>query len=154
VDLCVKRFSLYHHDEHSAKFEPPCCRQSNSGQFLTPRAVSWDEIIDENNDDVSWADLRAQRSGSSCPSDGNDIKNCEDTNKTQGCEIGTGRWKGTVDVTGRGIGTAMEKVKGKGKRNWKGKGIIKQTPEGNDSSCTVTWLLQKEPYNADSEREG
>jgi hypothetical protein len=46
------------------------------------------------------------------------------------------------------------KVKGKGKGNAEGKGIVKQTPGGDDISCAVVLQLQKDRYEADLDTEG
>jgi hypothetical protein len=40
-----------------------------------------------------------------------------------------------------------------GKRNGKGKGLVKQTPGGDDISCAVKLQLQKEISVADSDTE-
>ena len=45
-------------------------------------------------------------------------------------------------------------MKGKGKGNSKGKGIVKHTPGGDDISRAVALQLQKEMYEADSDTEG
>ena len=52
----------------------------------------------------------------------------------------------------KGKGKAMEK--GKGNRNRKGTGIVQHTPGGDDISRAVALQLQKEMYEADSDREG
>jgi len=50
-------------------------------------------------------------------------------------------------------GQAMEDGKGKVKQNGKGKGIMKQSPGGDDLSCAVALQLQQELYEADSDTE-
>jgi len=71
-----------------------------------------------------------------------------------------GKGKGTKDGKGKGKGKATEEGKGKateegkGKGNGKWKGIVKQTPGGDDISPAVALQLQKEMYEADSDMEG
>jgi len=48
----------------------------------------------------------------------------------------------------------MEEAKGKGKGNSKGKGIVKQTPGGDDISRAISFKMRKEIYEADSDTEG
>jgi len=48
----------------------------------------------------------------------------------------------------------MEKGLGKGKGYSKEQGIVKQTPGGDDISCTVALQLQKEISEADLDTEG
>ena len=43
---------------------------------------------------------------------------------------------------------------GNGKGNRKGKGIVKQTPGGDDICCAVGYQVQKEMSEADSDTEG
>jgi hypothetical protein len=54
------------------------------------------------------------------------------------------------------MGKLMRKAteEGNGKRNSKGKGIVKQTPEGDDISRAVALQLQNYMYEADSDTEG
>jgi len=66
----------------------------------------------------------------------------------QGGEKGTGEGKGTKD--GKGKGKGMRKGNGKGK----GKGIVKQTPGGDDICGAVALQLQKEMSEADLDTEG
>ena len=55
-------------------------------------------------------------------------------------------------VKGMVKGKAMEEGKGKG--NGKGRVIVHQTPGGDDISHAVALQLQKEMYEADSDKEG
>jgi len=52
-------FSWSGSDDLRAKIEPPSCRQYKPGEFLAVRPLNWDEIIDEDDDDVNWADTGA-----------------------------------------------------------------------------------------------
>jgi hypothetical protein len=38
---------------------PPNCRQYKPGDFLAGRPLNWNEIADEADDDVNWADTGA-----------------------------------------------------------------------------------------------
>jgi len=40
-------------DDLKANIEPPSCRQYKPGDILAVRPLSWDEIIDEDDDDVN-----------------------------------------------------------------------------------------------------
>jgi hypothetical protein len=60
---------------------------------------------------------------------------------TQGGEKRTGRWPGTRDGMRNGMW--------KGKGNGEGKGIVDQTPGGDDISHAVNMQLQKEIPEAD-----
>jgi len=62
----------------------------------------------------------------------------------------------TGDRKGKGMvkGKPTEEGKGKRKGNGTGKGIVKQTPGGDDISRAVALQLQKEIYKADSDMEG
>jgi hypothetical protein len=66
-----------------------------------------------------------------------------------------GKWKGKGQ--GKGKGKAMKEEKGKameeekGNGNSKGKGIVKQTPGGDNISRAVALQLQKEMHEADSD---
>jgi hypothetical protein len=62
--------------------------------------------------------------------------------------------KGRVQRIGMGNGKGNATEEGKGKTHSKGKGIVKQTPGGDDISHAVTSQLQKEMYEADSDTEG
>jgi len=142
-----KRFSWYASDNLMAKIAPPCCRQYKPGDVLAVRPLNWDVIIDEHDDDENWAGPGGPSGGSSCPGDGNDNDNGEgEEEDMQGDEKGTGKGKGTQDRKGKG--------KGKGKGHSKGKGIVKQTPGGDDITRAVALQLQKERYEADLDPEG
>jgi len=67
---------------------------------------------------------------------------------------GTKYGNGTGQGKGMGKGNATEEWKGKGKGNGKEKGIVKQTPEGDDISHAVALKWQKELYEADLHTEG
>jgi hypothetical protein len=73
---------------------------------------------------------------------------------TQGSEKGTRKGKGTKDGKWKGKGKTTEERKEKGKGNMKGKGIVKQTPGGDDISGAVAVQLKKEMNEADSDMEG
>jgi hypothetical protein len=143
-----EQFSWSGSDDLRTKIEPSSCRQYKPGNFLAVIRLNWDEIIDEADDDENWADPGPPSGGRSPPGDGNDNDNGEGEEDPQGGEKGTGKGKGTKDGKG--------KVKGKGKGMGKGKGtgIAKQTPGGDDFSCSVALQLQKEWYEADSDMDG
>ena len=69
-------------------------------------------------------------------------------------EKGTRTGKGTKDGEWKGKGKVTEQRKEKEKGNVNGKGIVKQTPGGDDISRAVAMQLQKEMYEADSDMEG
>jgi len=118
-------FSWYGSDDPRAKIELPCCRQYKPGDFLAVRALHWDEIIDEDDDDENWADPGAPSSGRSHAGQCIDHDDGEGEEHTLGGEKGTGKGMGTKDGKGKskGNGKAKEEGKGKGKGNVKGKGI-------------------------------
>jgi len=147
-------FSWHGSDDLRATIEPPRCRQYNPGNFLAVRPLNWNEIIDEDDDDENWADPGAPSGGRSHPNNGNGNDNSAREEDTQGGEKGTGKVKGTKDGKGKGKGKATEEGKGKGNGNSKGKGIVKQTPGGDDISCAIAVELQKEMYEADSDTDG
>jgi len=130
-----ERFSLFGSHDLRAKIEPPSCRQYKPGDFLAVRLLNSDEIINEDKDDVNWADPGAPSGGRSRPGDGNDNDNGDGEEDKQGGEKRTGKGKGKKDGKGKG--------KGKGKGNGKWKGIVKQTPGGDDISHAVALQLQK-----------
>jgi hypothetical protein len=147
-----ERFSWYCRNDLRAKIEAPSCRQYKPGDFLVVRPLNWDEIIVEDEDDENWADPRAPSGGTSRPGDGNDNDNSNDEEDTQGCESGTGKANHTKDGKGKWKWKATEEGKGKG--NGKGHGIVKQTPGVDDFTRAVTFQLQKEMYEANSDMEG
>jgi hypothetical protein len=149
-----ERFSWHGSDDLSAEIEPPSRRQNTPGDFLAVRPLNWDEIIDEDDDDGNWADPGAPSGGRSRPIDGNDNNHSEGEEDTKGGETVTGKGKGTKDGKGKWKGKATEEGKGKGKGNGKVKGIVKQTPGGDDISCAVAVQWMKEIYEADSDTEG
>ena len=75
-----------------------------------------------------------------------DNDNGEAEEDTQGSRKGTEKGKGTMDGKGKG--------KGKGMRNGKEKGIVIQTPAGDNITRAVEFLVQKDMYGADSDMEG
>ena len=151
-----ERSSWYGSDDLRAKIEPPSWQQYEPGDFLAVRPQNWDGILVEDDDDENWADPEVPSSGGSHPGHGNDNHDAEGEEDTQGGESGTGKGKGTNK--GKGKGKATED--GKGKRKWKmkgngkWKGIVKQTPGGDDISRAVALLLRKEMSEADSDTEG
>jgi hypothetical protein len=56
----------------------------------------------------------------------------------------TAKGNGTKDGEGIQIGQATEEGEGKGKGHTHGKGIVKQSPRGDDNSCTLAVQWQKE----------
>jgi len=149
-----EHFSCYGSDDLRAKIEPPSCQQYMPGDLLAVRPLNWDEIIDEYEDDENWVDPRASTGGRSRPSDRNDNDDGEGEKDMQGGGTGSGKGKRTKDGKGKGKGKAIEEGKGKGKGNVKGKGIVKQTPGGDDVPRVVAVQLQKETYEADLDMEG
>jgi len=132
--------------------EPPSCREYKPGDFLAVTPLNCNEIIYEEDVDENRADSGGPSGGRSRPGDGNDNDNSEGDEDTQGGEKGTGKGKVTKYGKGTGKGKAMEEGKGKG--NGKGKGIVIQTPGGDNISRAVALQLQKEMYEADSDTEG
>jgi hypothetical protein len=149
-----EHFSWYASNDLRAKIELPSCRQYKPGNILAVRPLNWDEITDEEDGDNNSADPRAPRFGRSRPSDGNDNDNCEGEEDTKSGEKGTRKGNGTKDGKGKGKGKATKEEKGKGKVNGKGKGIVTQTPGGDDISRAIVVQLHKEMYEADSDTEG
>jgi len=163
VERTGERLSWYGSNDPRAQIEPPSCRKYKPGDILATRALTWDETIEEDDDDDNWVDPRVPSSGRSRPSDGNgndDGKGKEED--MQGSGKGTGKEKGTQDGKGKQTGKwkgkgkrkGMAMKEGKGKGNGKGKGIVTQTPGGEDISHAVALQLQKEMYKADSDMEG
>jgi len=150
VERTGEHFPWYGSDDRRVKIEPPSGRQYKPGDFLAVTTLKWDEIIDEDDDDENWVDPGAPSGGRSRPSECNDNEDGEGEEDTQGGEKGTGKVMGTKDgkwkVKGKGIGN--------GKGNGKEKGIVKQTPGGDDISRAIDLKLQKEMYEADSDTEG
>jgi len=130
------------------------------GDILGIRPLNWDDIINEDDDNKTWAAPGVPSGGRAYSGNGNDNHDSECEDEKHGGEKGTGTGKGTNDVKGQemgksnGKGKATEKGKGKGKGNSKGKGIVKQTPGGDDISCAVALQLQKQIYEAESDTEG
>jgi len=156
VKRTSESFSWSGSDDLRAKIEPRSCRQYKPGDFLAVRPLNWDEVIDEDDDDVNWADPGAPSGWRSRPGDDNDNDDGEGEEDTQGGEKGTGKGKWTKHWKGIGMTTedGRGKGKGKGKGNGKGKGIVKQTPGGGDISHAVALQLQKEMSEADLDTEG
>jgi len=78
-------FSLYGSYNLRAKIEAPSCPQYKAGNFLGVTQLNRDEIIDEDDDDGNWLDVRALSGGKSRPSDGNDNDDGDSKEDTQGC---------------------------------------------------------------------
>jgi len=160
VQRTSEYFSWYGSDDLWARIESPSCWQYKPGNFLAVGPQHWDEIIDEDDDDVIWVDPRAPSSGKSRPSDGNDNSNGMGKEDTQGGGKGTRKEKGSKDRKEKGKGKvngkgeAMVEWKGNRKGNVKGKGIVKQTPGGDDISRAVALQWHKEMYKADLDTEG
>jgi len=114
--------------------EPPSCRQYKPGDFLAVRPLNWDEKIEEDDEDVNWADRGAPSGGRSHPRNGNDNDDGEVEDDMQGGETETRKGNGTKDGKKIAKGKAAAEGKRKGKRNGKGKDVVKQTPGGDDIS--------------------
>jgi hypothetical protein len=112
----------------------------------------------KDGDEENSADPGAQRGVWSRARDGNKHGDREGEVDTQGGENGTRNDNGTNDGNGTGQGQGKGKGKameeGKRKRNGKGKGIVEQSPGGNDISRAIALQLQKEMPDADLEMEG
>jgi hypothetical protein len=156
VKCTGERFSWYSSDDLRAMIVLPSCRQYKPGDLRAVRPLNWDEIIDKDDDDDNWADPGVRSGGRSRPGDGNDNDDGESEEDMQRGEKGTGKWKGTKNGKGKGIATGNGKGNGngKGKGNGQGKGTIKHTPGGDDISCAIALLLQKELSEADLDTEG
>jgi len=156
VKRTCKRFSWYGSNDLRVKIEPPSCRPYKPGDFMAIGPLNWDEMIDEDDDDENWADPGARSGGRSHPGDGNDNDNCEGDEDMQGGKKGSRKEEGTKDREGKGKATVdgKGKWKGKGKGNSNGKGIVKQTPGGDDISRAFALHLQKEMSEADLATEG
>jgi hypothetical protein len=140
-----EHFFWYSSDDLMAKTEPPSCRQYKPGDFLAFRLVNWDGIINEDDNDDTWADPGAPSGGTSHPGYNNNNNNGEGEEDTQGGEKGTGKKKGIKDRKG--------KRKGKVKGNGKGNGIVKRTPGGDDISRAVACSCRSQ-YQAKLDKEG
>jgi hypothetical protein len=156
VKCTSERFSCYGSDDLRVYIEPRSCGQYKPANFLVVGPLKWDKIVVEDEDDEKWADPGAPSGRRSHPGDGNDNDNREGEEYLQGGEKRTGIGKGIKDWTGKGKVTADGKGKGmrKGKGHGKGKGIVKQTPGGDDMSRAVALQLEKEMSEADLDREG
>jgi len=111
------------------------CGRLHVTENVSPDALNWDEIVDEDDDDENSVDLRAPSGGRCRPGNGNHNDNGEGEEDTQGSEKGTRKGKGTKDGKGKGKG------KRKGKGNGKGKCIVKQTPRGDDIAHAVAFAV-------------
>jgi len=143
--------SWYGSADHKAKIAPPCWGKFRPGDFLAIRALNWDDIIDQDDDDDNWADPGGASGGRSRSGDDNDNDDGESEEDTQGGEKRTGNGKGTTAGKGKRKTTVDGKGKGKGmgKGNSKVKGIVKYTPGGDDFSRADALQLQKELSEAD-----
>jgi hypothetical protein len=79
-----EHFSLYGSDHLRANIEPPSWQQFYPGDFLGVGPLNWDEIIDDDDDEVSWPDAGTPSGGRSSPGDDNDNDNKEGEEDTQG----------------------------------------------------------------------
>jgi hypothetical protein len=115
-----ERFTWYCSDDLRAKIEPPNCQQYKPGVFLSVRPLYWDEIIDEDHDDLNWADPGAPSGGRSRPGDGNDNDDCEREEDTLGGAKGirkmeeNNEWEGEREGNGGWEGAR----EGEGERKW------------------------------------
>jgi hypothetical protein len=135
-----ERFSLNGSNNLRLKIKSPSYRQYKSGDFLAIRPLTWEELIDADNDDMNWVDPGAPGSGRSRPSHRNDNDDCEGDEDTQCHGIWTGKEKGTKD--GKGQGKGKEKGKGKameeGKRKGNGNGKeLLYKPQGERISLVL-----------------
>ena len=144
VILTREGFSWYGSNDPRAKIGLPRCWQHIPGDFLAVRPLNCHEIIDDDDDDESWADAKMPSGGMSRPGDGNDNHDGEGEEDMWGCEQGTREGKGTKH--GMGKAKATEDRRGKGKRqpkgNDKGNGNDKRTPGGDDICDAVALQLQ------------
>jgi len=156
VKRTCERFSWSGSDDLRAKDEPLSCQQYKPGDFLVVGPLNWDEMIDEDDDDVNWPDSGAVSGGQSRPREDNENADSEGEEDMQGGEIGTGNGQRNKDGKGMGRPTedGMGNGNGKGKGNSKGKVIVKQTPGGDDNSCAVASQLEKEMSEAGLDRAG
>jgi len=167
IDKCTSEHcSWYSSDDLRAKIQPPCCQQYKPGDFLAVRPLNHDEIIDEDDDVENCGDPRVPSVGMSHPGDGNDNDDGEGEEDTQGGETGTGKRKGTKvgnwkwkatggwKGNGKGKGKATNSAKGQGTQTNNRKGILKQTPGGDDISHAVALQLWKDMYEAHYDTEG
>jgi hypothetical protein len=134
VKRSAEHFSLYGSDDLRANIETPSCWQYEAEDVLAVKPLSSDEIINEHDDDENWADPGATCSGRCRPGDGNDNVIGDGEEDEQGGENRTGKATGKKD--GKGTG------KGKRMGNSNGKGIVKQTPGGDDISHAVALQLE------------
>jgi hypothetical protein len=109
-----EHFSWYASHDLRAQIEPRSCRQYKPGDFLAVRALNWDEILDEDDDDENWADHGAPCGRRSRPGDDNDHDDGEGEEDTHGDEKGTRKGKRTKNGKGKGKGMGMGNGKGKG----------------------------------------
>jgi hypothetical protein len=72
IERTCERFSWYSSDDLMAKIEPPSCRQYKPGDFQAIKPLNWDEIIDEDDDEVNWEDHGGPGGGQSRPGDYSD----------------------------------------------------------------------------------
>jgi len=117
VKPTCERFCWYSSNDHSAKIEPPSCRQFKRADLPALTQLKWDEGIEKDDDDEEWGHPAAPGSGRSRPGGDSDNDDGEGEQDTQGGDTGTRTGKGTKDRKGKG--------KEKGKVNGKGKGIVK-----------------------------
>jgi hypothetical protein len=143
IQATAKRVSWYSSDDRRAKIEPPSFRQYISGDILGVRPLNQNEKMDNDNNDENWTDPRVPSGGRSHASHGNGNNDGEGEEDTPGGEKGTRQEQGTKDGMGKGKG------EGKTKGNRIGKGIVMQTPPGDDTSHVVALELWKEMYEAD-----
>jgi len=139
VKCTGERSPWYHSNDPSAKIQPPSCWPYKPGNWLAVRQPNSHDIIDEDDDDENWPDPRAPSGGWSRPGNDSDNDNGEGEEDMQGGENATGKGKGTQEGNQRGKATQNGKRKwnGNGKGNSKVKGIVKQTPRGDDISRAV-----------------
>jgi len=85
-------------------------------------------MIDMDDDGETWLDHWARSGGMRHPGNSNQNDDDKDEQDMQGGENGPEKGKCSMDGQG----------KGKGKKNCKGKVMIKQTPGGDDISRAIT----------------
>jgi len=80
--------------------EPRRCQQYKPDDILPIRPLNWDDTIDEDTDDVNWADPEVSSGGRSHPSDDNYIDDGEGQENMLRSQNGTRKGKGTTHNKG------------------------------------------------------
>jgi hypothetical protein len=132
------------------------CSQYKPSDILEIGPLNQTDRIHEDEDDQDWADPGQPSGGKSHPGDDNNDDNSKGEEVTQGGGKGTRKGKETQD--GKGKGQETEDAKGKrqwnGKGQGEGKGIVEQTPGGDNISRTMVLQLQQDMSEPDFNTEG